>query len=37
MQVAAMSVHRGRLTLDCRQVLLVEGIQRGLNSKAMGL
>ena len=36
-QVATMSVHRGRLTLDCRQVMPAKGIQQGLSSEAMEL
>ena len=34
-QVATMSVSRGRLTLDCRQVMLVKGFQRELGHVAM--
>ena len=35
-QVATMSVSRGRLTLDCRQVMPVKGFQRELGHVAMG-
>ena len=34
-QVATMSVSRGKLTLDCRQVMPVKGIQRGLGHVVM--
>ena len=36
-KVAAISINKGRLTLDCRQVFPIEGIQRGpqLRSECM--